>query len=421
MERKAKMSSTTSILVSNAALVLWAAGLLIFLGLSLLPAASVCLGFLLFSLALRLWGRLSIRQVSLSVSCSVPHVFPGQEISLTYTLTNDKFLPLLWLELTQNGPEDRALSPDPAFEAYHEPGTPVDAPRALRRTFSLVGSYQSLTVSGVWKANHRGIYRIRRLSARCGDGFGLVQREQNLPTGEMPVLAVYPRLVEVDLSPFLQTQWNCDSGRNGFMEDHTVLRGSREYMPGDSWKSINWRMAAREQGLPVNLYQTILPRSHRFILDGESFCDAPQELEKVLEVLSSLLVGLSSRRMDLSLCLPRSRRFEARTLFSGGSGDITDLLFHLAAYECAAVPDPEAPEEAGRHVYLASAFPSDAGQTDARLWIFTRSGLSLPSELLCRLRPGQFVLVCESDWEAPAQSGLSALSLDRLRKGGESA
>ncbi|MCD8054793.1 MAG: DUF58 domain-containing protein [Lachnospiraceae bacterium] len=439
MERKAQAGGGTSLLVSGAALAAWAVGVLLCLQFSLLPAAALFLGFLLLGLALRLWGERAIRHVTLTVNCPQPHIFPGQTLTLSYTLNNNKLLPLLWLDLTQNGPETNCFRPDPAFEPYHEAGMSPDAPASLRQTFAFVGSYQSLTLESRWQGVHRGIYRIEHLAACSGDGFGLVQREQSLPAAQMPTLAVYPRLVEVDLSPFLTNQWDCDAGQHGFMEDNTVLRGNREYMPGDNWKAINWRMAAREQGLPVNLYETIRPRAIRFILDGESFCtirqpasetDSSSEekapssgenaalLEEALEILGSLLLGLSARQMSLSLSLPRSRRFRAMTLTAASGDDVSDLLFHLAGYDCAELPVPEEAQKTDVSPFLPSLFPEDVIPAEGSVWLITRSGRHLPANLLARLRPGQVHLVCARDWESAARTGFSALPLESLRKGG---
>ncbi|MCD8078233.1 MAG: DUF58 domain-containing protein [Lachnospiraceae bacterium] len=439
MEHKAQAGNGTSLLVSGGALAAWAVGVLLCLQFSLLPAAALFLGFLILGLVLRFWGEQAIRHVSLTVSCPQPHIFPGQTLSLSYTLTNEKLLPLLWLDLTQNGPETDCFQPDPAFERYHEAGAASEAPASLRQTFSFVGSYQSLTLESRWQGLHRGIYRIEHLAACSGDGFGLVQREQSLPAGQMPTLAVYPRPVEVDLSPFLTNQWDCDTGRHGFLEDNTVLRGNREYMPGDNWKAINWRMAAREQGLPVNLYETIRPRAIRFILDGESFCTvkrpasesslsgeegtvAPDEnaalLEEALEILASLLIGLSDRQMTLSLSLPRSRRFRAMTLTAGPADGVSDLLFHLAGYDCAETPVSEEKKKPEDSPFLPSIFPEDVVPTEGSAWLITRSGRSLPANLLARLRPAQVHLVCARDWELAARTGFSTLPLDALRKGG---
>ena len=387
MERKALFGRGSSLLISSPALVLFGAGVLLALRLGSGGVAGVCLFFLLLGLAARWWGSRAIRGVSIQVECPRPRLFPGQQTQLIYHLENGKALPLIWLELSQNAPEEGCLTPDDAFESYLQPapdqegGAPVPA---LRQSFSFVGSWQTIQVESTW------------------------------------TIAVYPRPVEVDLSLFLRPQWDCAAGRQGWMEDNTVLQGCREYQPGDSWKHINWRMAAREQGTPVNLYQTIQPRGLRFLLDGESFCGLSQdwrELEGALEVLASVLSGLSGAGVDCSLSLPHSRLFGPMTVSSGeGGGD--DLLFYLAGYRCLAQRVPEESRSPQGPAFLPSRFAADAAPQSGTAYLITCSGSRLPAALMERLDPGQLWVLCAQDWEVPARAGFRSLSLDSLRKGG---
>lgn len=178
--------------------------------------------------------------------------------------------------------------------------------------------------------------------------------------------------------------------------------------------------AAREQGTPVNLYQTIQPRGLRFLLDGESFCGLSQdwrELEGALEVLASVLSGLSGAGVDCSLSLPHSRLFGPMTVSSGeGGGD--DLLFYLAGYRCLAQRVPEESRSPQGPAFLPSRFAADAAPQSGTAYLITCSGSRLPAALMERLDPGQLWVLCAQDWEVPARAGFRSLSLDSLRKGG---
>lgn len=339
MERKALFGRGSSLLISSPALVLFGAGVLLALRLGSGGVAGVCLFFLLLGLAARWWGSRAIRGVSIQVECPRPRLFPGQQTQLIYHLENGKALPLIWLELSQNAPEEGCLTPT-------MPLSPICSPPRIRK--GAPRSPPCASPSPLWGAGRPSRLRAPGLPSGgdCtgstdwwpapGTASGWSRGNSPSPPGQIPAIAVYPRPVEVDLSLFLRPQWDCAAGRQGWMEDNTVLRGCREYQPGDSWKHINWRMAAREQGTPVNLYQTIQPRGLRFLLDGESFCGLSQdwrELEGALEVLASVLSGLSGAGVDCSLSLPHSRLFGPMTVSSGeGGGD--DLLFYLAGYRC---------------------------------------------------------------------------------------
>ncbi len=419
MKHDPKLGRSSSFLVSTSTLAVMAGGILSALRLDIPVAAGLCLFFLLLGLVCRWWSRRVIENVQIRLTCSRTRLFPGQQTTIRYTVENRKLLPLVWLELSQNGPDKGCLEPDEDFEAYH-PSFQTDPEHAtpyLRQSFSFVGSFQTVEVDSTWTARCRGLYPIEAPVARSGDGFGLAQREQSLPVDDLPLLAVYPRQRSVDLSLFLQHQWDCAAGSRGWMEDNTILRGNREYLPGDNWKHINWRMAARGQGLPVNQYESIQPKGVHFILDGESFCGFPQELETALEVLSSILMGLSGSGMVCSLSLPRSRRFPAETLRSGSDGAVDELMLRLAGYECLAEPDPNTPSGQAQTL-LPSRFPVDVLPGTGSVFLITRSGQQLPVGLTARLDPGRSWVLSLTDSDAPARLGLRGLSLTALCREG---
>ena len=421
MKLKSSPGSGSSFLVSIPTLVILGAGLLLSLRLNAPLMAGLCLFFLLLGLLCRYWSARAMEHVTIRMECSRSRLFPGQETTIRYEMKNGKLLPLVWLELSQNAPEKECLIPDGAFESYCPPqpdhtGKPI---QFLRQSFSFIGSFQSLQVNSRWFARRRGLYLIDRLVARSGDGFGLAQGTQPLPAAELPVLAVYPRQVDVDLSLFLQPQWDCAAGNRGWMEDNTILRGNREYQAGDNWKHINWRMTAREQGLPINLYESIQPRRMQFILDGESFCgkdDAP--LERTLEILSSVLTGLNAAGVSCSLSLSRSRRFPAMTLAADETGATEELLLHLAGFECLEAPDPNVEQVPTAPVYLPSRFSADAVSQTGTTFLLTRSGAKLPASLLPRLDPGKVWVLSAEDCDAPTRLGFRSMALEALCKGG---
>jgi len=418
MKPDSKQSKSSSFLVSGFGLAAFAVGFVVSLRLKVVLTAGLCLFFLLLGLICRYWSARATKQLSFRIECIRTRLFPGQETTISYEVTNNKLLPLIWLELSQNGPEKNCLSPDDAFEAYDAPYDTEHTVPFLRQSFSFIGSFQTLRVESLWVAQRRGLYIIDRLAARSGDGFGLSQIDRPLSSRELPMLAVYPRPIEVDLSLFLRPQWDTHIGNRGWMEDNTVLRGNREYQPGDNWKHINWRMAAREQGTPINLYESIQPHGMRFILDGESFCTCPDTLEHVLEILASILIGLSGAGIQSSLSLSASKRFPAMTLHTDGTNSVDDLLLHIAGYDCLETLDPDVQQTPDAPVYLPSAFSTDAVPHTGSIFLITRSGAELPQRLMRRMPMGKCTVLCKESPEAAERLGLRALSIDSLCKGG---
>lgn len=335
---KNKLSKNSSILVSKTALILWAVMMLLSAAAGYSALAGLFLFFLLLFAFVRYWSARAMDGVSLEISCSKRQLFPGMDTRLEYTVKNDKFLPLPWLELSQLRPENDCVRPDDSYEAYtylKDSGDKVEHVEAYKRAFSMVMGHESFGIEGVWHAQRRGIYCPKELLLRSGDAFGLSQEEKYYPAELLPELVVYPKKVAVDTALFLRQDWDKNYGSLGFKEDMSVMRGVRPYNSADSWKRINWRMAARQPSeLNVNFYETVQPASALFILDGESYCNAPEALEATLEVLASLVDELCSKSVNCGLCLPKSKNFPAVNFSHEARHSASELLYYLAGYDC---------------------------------------------------------------------------------------
>lgn len=413
MAHNPQTENGTSLLVSVPAILVWTVACVLSLYWNAAPAAGLFFGLLLMSLLLRMWACFAIRNVSLRIQCDNPWIFPGQHTVMRYALENRKAIPLFWMELNQNGPADACLTA-PDLESYHEAGTAQEQEPYLRQIFPFVAGWQTLEQTVTWTAQHRGLYPITYMSARTGDGFGLVQHACLPAQQGLPTLAVFPATVPVDPTPFLSLQWDTQTAQKGWLEDRTILQGNREYQLGDNWKQINWRMAAREQGLPVNLYQTIQPQMLHFVLDGESFCRVPAMMEDMLSILSSLLIELQARHMQLTLTLSQSAVFPAVTLTVSEEHGIRELLYHLAGFRCLTIPQNDS------SVIPPSVFPESGLSGPEPVYIITRSGDELPLHLLQLHNPDSISFLCMEQEQIPQQAGYRSICLYTLRKGGKS-
>lgn len=422
---KNKTAANSSPLASPGLVALWLVlgGVSIALDLRVLGGAFVFL-FLLCGAA-ALWGRRAMKGVSLECRCDKPLLFPGEDTEISYTISNNKLLPLIWLELCQDAPERDCLTPDDSFESARLLDTHQEAAqpqRAWQRSFSFLMGYETLTLSSCWIARRRGVYKPKRLLLRSGDGFGLTQREVQPGAEKLPELVVYPRPVAVDVSPFLHSFRPQPSAAMGLTEDLSVLRGLRPYQTTDSWKRINWRMAARQPGeLNVNFFETVQPVRVLFVLDGESFYDGETEapLEEALEILASVIRELSVRSIGCGLCLPASRHFGAVNLSPGEERPAAELLYYLAGYDCRAelIRDKEGTPIGGIH---PSAFdlPGVAGAASAAgiTAVLTRNPDGLSPALLQRLGDGPMIFSAGA--VTARDSRMHLLPLQRLRRGG---
>lgn len=371
MRKRFRISGISSLLVTNG-------GILFFLALTILASifrlnavAGLSLFVFLLALISRLWGDFSISRVTVRLDAGSARMFAGEQVKLTYSITNGKLLPLIWLELIQAMPWRQCMLPEEGFEEYtvstQERGDAAPAEdgsaaaevgkTALKKKFAFIMGRESLSWDSLWTARRRGVYAVERLTLRSGDGFGLTHAENVVPVENAPTFVIYPRPVPVDATPFLRTQWDTASGTRGYIDDMSVMRGLKPYERGDAWKRINWRMAARGQELQVNLFETIMPRTLHFALDGESFAglsDDNHELEQTLSVLASLLLQLQANQVDCGLSLPRSVHMPPINLRAGGGED--DLLFFLAGYDILEMKDEELWQKKQIRGFLPSEF-----------------------------------------------------------------
>ena len=380
--------------------------------------------FLLLFSFVSYWASRAMDGVSLEIDCHKRRLFPGMETEIEYKLKNDKLLPLVWLELSQQAPEKACLVPDDSFEAYcylKDEQERVQEIEAFKRSFSLVMGYESISLSSVWCAARRGIYCPKELLLRSGDGFGLSQVEKYYPAELLPEIVVYPKRVPVDGEIFLRQDWDKSYGALGFKEDMSVLRGLRPYSGTESWKHINWRMAARQPAeLQVNFYETVQPATAMFIFDGESYCDNEEALERDLEILASLIEWLSARAVSCGLCLPKSEKFPALNFSPAAQLSAAELMYYLAGYDCLKKPILDK-EKRPTGKYRPSAFElsalSRAAMDAGTVAIISHDASGISPRLLERLERSKLIVFSSGSLDCPDKE-IRLLHIASLQKGG---
>ena len=419
---KNKLSKNSSLLVSLPAICLYFVLLLLSAVGGYAVLAGLFMFFLLFFSFLRYWASKAMDGVGLELCCDNRQLFPGMDTRLEYTLKNDKLLPLLWLELSQQTAEKNCVLPDDSFESYTYPknvGDSVEEISAHRRSFSLVMGYESISLSSVWHAARRGIYCPKELLLRSGDGFGLTQVEKNYSPELLPEIVVYPKRVSVDGEIFIRQDWDSNFGALGFKEDMSVMRGLRPYTNADSFKRINWRMAARNPNeLSVNFHETIQPATALFILDGESYCEDEETLERDLELIASSIDWLISRGLSCGLCLPKSKALAAVNISPEQQPTSAELMYYLAAYDCLKLPVLDKNDRPSGKFYPSSfdlQAVSRACKDAGTIALFTNKPESLSPQLLERIENAR-LLVFSSSEQCCKDKELRLLHTNTLKK-----
>jgi len=430
MKRKTKLGTASNLIVSNFAIIAFFGIGIAFAFFKFPLAAGACFFLSLLGVVSRLWGGAAMRGLSAEASCAHTRMFPGETTRIDYSFTNDKSLPLIWLEVSQLAPENDCLVPDEGFEYFireynAKEGTVFE--KNVRQKFSFILGHSGQSYSSVWTAKRRGFYEMNSITLRSGDGFGMTQAEQAVDTLNIPDFVIYPKPTAVDITPFLMDQWECVIGTKGYVEDPTILRGIRDYQTGDSWKRINWRNLARQHELKVNMYEISHPKALHFIIDAESFAHRTADnrhLEAMFEIISSAFVELFEAGVACGISLPKSKRFPALTLPPTESRTLEERLFYFAGYDFANELDKEL-SKPSKKIYLPAQFDVDGAAAAAMIsgrtyYICFVTPKELPP-MLQEVDPSRAAIYSVMDSSARPPYDIPVHSISSIRRDHESA
>ena len=232
-----------------------------------LPAA----GILIIMYGSRLWSRLGVARLGLSLSADRVRVFPGDAISLTVELRNDKLLPV-WVGLDVAASEELHAGP-----LHGE--TRLTARERSTRVWQLT-------------ALRRGIFSLGPARLSVGDLLGFhVRTKEFRESGE---IVVYPRLLELRHLDIPFREYFGIHASRGPVDDPAWYAGTRDYTGNRPAKNIHWKASARLGVMQEKLYE---PTSHRkvlFVLDSTGFPEdaPPDDFERMLETAGTLASAL---------------------------------------------------------------------------------------------------------------------------------
>ena len=369
----------------------------------------------------RLWATASAKGITLQLLTRPKGLFPGESMTLTCEVQNNKWLPVVWPELFFPLEKNLCLVPEATrapdeWEIVHLKEQNASIEQVGETNLPMLLWYRKVRFTTRWTARRRGVYSTACWRVRTGDGLGLALVERAIPKEQVHQLVVYPRLVPVSPSLFLNNHWNADTGSRGMMEDPTIIRSTRDYMTTDPVRQINWRLAARAQPLAINVYEQILPRSVHFILDGNSFFEQDEALEETLSILASECVRLHQAQVRCGLSLAEGTSGPAVNLFAAESPFV--LLRALAAYQPAA---PVWNEENSRHIAPPPVFARGpilaAAQHTGRFYYICHHTDALQHQTL-PLQLGTANLTLLTWQECAPYGGFATVCLDKLREVG---
>ncbi len=207
----------------------------------------IALFFFIASGVARLWARYALERVEYSRRLSETRVFFGETVTLDMRIANAKILPLPWVHVQDDVPEDLSF-----LTVRTTPGH--RSGRAFLSTFLSLMWYHRLTRRYPVQCLRRGYFTFGPATVRSGDLFGFFHRE--MEEEKRDYLLVYPKVVPLeDLGIPSRDPFGDIRVRRHLHEDPVRVVSTREYVPGDPLKRIHWKASARLQRLQSRVFE----------------------------------------------------------------------------------------------------------------------------------------------------------------------
>jgi len=182
----------------------------------------------------RWWSRRALHAVEYKRTFQ-PRAFLYEKIPVQLELVNTRWLPVPWLQLTENLPLELIV-----------PST--------YRSVTTIGPYARRQFDYLLHADRRGYYSIGPLHLRSGDLIGLTEELDT--EGGVDHLIVYPKIIlfaEVQLPS--RSPLGTLRHAQPIFEDPSRVRGKRDYTAGDSLRRVDWKATATTGRLQVKQFE----------------------------------------------------------------------------------------------------------------------------------------------------------------------
>jgi uncharacterized protein (DUF58 family) len=213
------------------------------------------------------------------------HAFLNEEIPVSMEVSNQGWLPVLWLKLHESIPVGLSLD------------------KNIQKVVSL-GPQGKTQLQYRLQAHRRGYYRIGPLSASSGDLFGLFKDQRWQDPGSY--LTVYPQIVPLS-NVKLPSRLPLGTLRHHqpMYEDPSRVQSKRDYISGDSLRRIDWKGSAAVGRLQVKQFEPSIALETSIFLN----LHAPEYLQRrrldttelAIVVAASLATWISTQKQPVGL------------------------------------------------------------------------------------------------------------------------
>ncbi len=244
--------------------VVWAclAGLVVAAALRSPPLAFATLAASAFAALVLVTRRRLYRGFAFQRSLSRRVVPWGGDVEVALSVTNDKLLPLAWVQIRDQWP------PGVSAQGFALRSLTVLHRQELVQTVSMRW-YERVRRRYQVRCEERGVHRFGPAEVQAGDPFGIAGVSARWE--EHDDLVVLPRVLHVPVAQLvLGAPLVEEESARSLAVDPTALRGMRLFRPGDSVRAVNWRATARTGELHTNEYDPSSMAAVRVLLDAGS-------------------------------------------------------------------------------------------------------------------------------------------------------
>ncbi|MFQ5872292.1 MAG: DUF58 domain-containing protein [Dehalococcoidia bacterium] len=211
------------------------------------PLLLVALLFSLTSAIARLWARYALDRLEYQRFLSATRVFFGETVTLDIGIANLKILPLPWVHIQEQVPEELTFLKGRLSPSY-------GAARATLSSVLSLGWYKRVTRRYPVQCLRRGYFTFGPATIRSGDLFGFFHKEARVQ--KLDNLLVYPRIVPLeDLGIASRYPFGDLRVRRHLFEDPVRVAATREYSYSDPLKRIHWKATARLGRLQSRVFE----------------------------------------------------------------------------------------------------------------------------------------------------------------------
>jgi uncharacterized protein (DUF58 family) len=212
------------------------------------PFLAIGIGLVIIFALSSWWKRASLVGVSYERSFDRNHVFPGERVRMTVTMSNRKPLPLTWLQFRDELP----IAPDSA-DGISILASEITGSYILENTLSMNG-FERAQRSVNLSFPRRGFYQLGPVQYLSGDIFTLftIERQHRY----VDTIVVYPRvwpLEELELPA--RELFGEIKVHHSLFSDPIKTQGIRDYQAQDRFRDVHWKATAKRNDLQTKVYE----------------------------------------------------------------------------------------------------------------------------------------------------------------------